>query len=330
MRIIISMGDPNGIGIEIMLKAIEDYDKFFEESKNVEITLAANTNTFVEYTQKINREINIENNGFHLGNRFIPILEIDSQSPVEFGKVSGKAGAVAAAAIDKSVDATINGDFDALVTMPVNKEALYLSGWKFPGHTEMLANRCHRRRPLMILSTKTLRVALLTIHSAIKDLTYEISCREIVNKCTIFHHSLIGDYGVENPKIAILGLNPHAGEHGTIGREDEEIIIPAIEKLHNRSINASGPHPADGFFAFGDYQNFDGVFAMYHDQGLIPLKILAKGGGINFTAGLPIVRTSPDHGTAFPLAGKNKAGHQSALEAIEMAVFIAKNRQNMK
>ncbi|MFP4543904.1 MAG: 4-hydroxythreonine-4-phosphate dehydrogenase PdxA [Candidatus Kapaibacterium sp.] len=327
-NIVFSMGDPNGVGIEVLVKALDRFDKESDINREVKFTLAANPDTLIQYIKAMNLPAEPGSNKLRIGKTEVDILPCSQYSVPEFGLTSGKAGALAAEAVGKALNATIDGTYDALVTMPVSKKALYLAGWRFPGHTEMLADRCGVKKPLMLLCTKSIRVALVTIHSAIKDLTYEITKSRIIHTATVFDHSLKRDFGLERPKIAVLGLNPHAGEQGSIGREDEDIVAPAIQLLKMRGIIADGPHPSDGFFAHGAYKNYDGILAMYHDQGLIPLKILANGGGINFTAGLPIVRTSPDHGTAFAIAGKNIASEKSTTEAIEMAIEVISNRRN--
>jgi 4-hydroxythreonine-4-phosphate dehydrogenase len=326
MKIIITIGDPNGIGIEVMLKALE---VFYSDKNNsdVEITIAGNSETIQKYAYMIDYPINVVDNSFSIAGNRVEIEECCPPLEIEAGKPRKAAGATARAAIEYALEATIAKKFDAMVTMPVSKEVLKMAGWKYPGHTEMLATRCNVKKPLMVLCTRDIRVALVTIHVPVHELPYAITTHTIVKLGSSFHHSLVCDFAIDCPKIATLGLNPHAGEGGAIGNEENDIITPAIEKTKVRSINIDGPHPADGFFAHGDYKNYDGILAMYHDQGLIPLKLLAEGAGVNFTAGLPIVRTSPDHGTAFAIAGRNKADASSAFEAITMARQIAQNRK---
>jgi 4-hydroxythreonine-4-phosphate dehydrogenase len=213
--------------------------------------------------------------------------------------------------------------------MPVAKSSLYLAGWKYPGHTEMLADYCQSQEHLMILMTDRVRVALATIHIPLSRINQILSSELIISKTITLHECLKTDFGIDSPAIAVLGLNPHAGEDGALGEEENKIILPAIKKLNVSGIRAEGPFPADGFFAHGAYRNYDAILAMYHDQGLIPLKMLAAGGGVNFTAGLPIVRTSPDHGTAYSIAGKNEANSQSSYDAIISAIEIVKRRKSI-
>jgi 4-hydroxythreonine-4-phosphate dehydrogenase len=325
MKIIITIGDPNGIGIEVMLKALE---KFYADPVNsaVECTVAGSPEIIQKYAYMIDYPINVSNNAFVIAGKRVAIEECCSPVDIRPGEPRKEAGAVARAAIEYALEETIGEKYDAMVTMPVSKEVLKMAGWKYPGHTEMLATRCNVKKPLMVLCTREIRVALATIHVPVHELPYAISTHTIVKLGTTFHHSLACDFGIECPRLAVLSLNPHAGEAGAMGNEERDIIIPALEKIKARGIDVDGPHPADGFFAHGDYKKYDGILAMYHDQGLIPLKLLAKGAGVNFTAGLPIVRTSPDHGTAFGIAGKNIAEGDSSFEALTMARAIAENR----
>jgi 4-hydroxythreonine-4-phosphate dehydrogenase len=327
MRIIFSMGDPNGIGVEVMLKAVAVFDKSFPHAGEIEFHISGNPDVILKYCELIGLNPEPRKAGFYLNNRFYTILNCMSTADLEFGKISLESGKLSAEAVELAVEATIDGKYDAMVTMPVSKSALYLAGWKFPGHTEMIAHACGTTRQLMILATGSLRVAPATIHIPIKEVPFSISKDLLIKKLEIFNHSLLQDFGIKIPSLAVLGLNPHAGEEGSIGMEEINIISPAIEEVKAHNINVSGPYPSDGFFAHGDYKRYDGVLSMYHDQGLIPLKLIAAGGGVNFTAGLPIVRTSPDHGTAFALAGKGSANPGSAVDAIEMAIEIVNNRK---
>lgn len=328
MRIIISAGDPNGIGPEVMIKSLLRFAEVSEN--NVEFTIAGNPDTLNDYYTKLNLGAKVSHNKLIIDDIEYPILKINSSPKVRFGLNTREAGKAAAEAIELAVAETINQHFDAIVTMPVSKESLYLAGWKYPGHTEMLASACEVEKPLMVLCTKEIRVALLTIHLPIKDVPDALTKKGTVKLANIFSDSLKIDFALRNPSIAVLGLNPHAGENGTIGKEEVDVLYPAIDMCKMQGINIHGPHPADGFFAHGDYRHYDGILATYHDQGLVPLKLLANGGGVNVTAGLPIVRTSPDHGTAFSIAGKGIADETSTFEAIEMAVSISANRKKIK
>ena len=330
MRLIITVGDCNGIGIEVMLKAIIAFDAEFENPFDYEIAISSNYETLKEYTENFSTILNFEKDGFYINNRFCKILNCPTKHKIEFGKVSQSAGKLSAEAIEFAIEKMIKGEYDCIVTMPVSKEALYKANWQYPGHTEMLADRCNVQKPLMILCTSSIRVALVTIHIPLKEVQGSITIDNLLNISRIFCKSLKQDFGINEPKIAMLGLNPHAGEKGSIGTEETEILVPAIELCQKEKISFEGPFPADGFFAHGEYKQYDGILAMYHDQGLIPLKLLAQGKGVNFTAGLPIIRTSPDHGTGFSIAGKGIADESSALEAIKMAIDIVNNRKKYK
>lgn len=326
MNIIVTMGDPHGVGIECMLKAMREFIKSHKDISKYNFEIVGNASIIQKHIDILKFPAEIKEETLILDGQKFPIVKCGEDFDLELGKNTKKAGAIAAAAIEYAVKETKSGKYDAMVTMPVSKKALYLSGWEFPGHTEMLAARCEVENPLMILCTRTIRVALLTVHIPISRVPEELDENRIIDYAEILNKSLIQDYGIDKPKIAVLGLNPHAGEDGSIGNEEELVYHDAIKKANNQGINLYGPFPSDGFFAHGEYKDFDGILASYHDQGLIPLKLLAKGAGVNYTAGLPIVRTSADHGTAFGIAGQNKAEAESSLEAIELAIEIVKNR----
>lgn len=328
MKIILTIGDCNGIGIEVMLKSLKRY---LSEKVNhgVYFSVAGNSDLISDYAKHINFEISLSDGGFVIDNNFIPCLECESISSIEFGEITESAGKLSSDAIELAVSKTLGGEYDAMVTMPVAKSSLYLAGWKYPGHTEMLADYCQSQEHLMILMTDRVRVALATIHIPLSRINQILSSELIISKTITLHECLKTDFGIDSPAIAVLGLNPHAGEDGALGEEENKIILPAINKLKVSGIRAEGPFPADGFFAHGAFRNYDAILAMYHDQGLIPLKMLAAGGGVNFTAGLPIVRTSPDHGTAYSIAGKNEANSQSSYDAIISAIEIVKRRKSI-
>jgi 4-hydroxythreonine-4-phosphate dehydrogenase len=215
---------------------------------------------------------------------------------------------------------------DALVTLPIDKATIQSPEFTFAGHTEYLAQRFGVTDNLMFMVLDTLRVAVVTGHIPVRDVAKSLTTEKIINKLKLLNHSLKMDFSLEKPKIAVLGLNPHAGDNGLIGSEDQSIIVPALESARKSNILAMGPYPADGFFAMGQYQKFDAVLAMYHDQGLIPFKTLAQGQGVNFTAGMPVVRTSPDHGTAYDITGKNIADDVSFREALYLALDVWRRR----
>jgi 4-hydroxythreonine-4-phosphate dehydrogenase len=221
------------------------------------------------------------------------------------------------------------GLYDVLVTPPINKATIQSPNFHFPGHTEYIETKVgNGNKALMILMNENLRVALVTTHLPIKDISKSITKEAIVEKAVIFQKSLKRDFRISNPRIAVLSLNPHAGDNGLLGSEEKEVIVPAIEELEKQGVQAFGPYAADGFFGSNTYDYFDGVLAMYHDQGLAPFKTIALDSGVNYTAGLPIIRTSPDHGTAYDIAGQGKADENSFRQAIYTAIDVFRNRQN--
>lgn len=324
MKIAVSIGDLNGIGLECFAKALYKLDI---PNINPSFILFGPHRLIINYLDEL--DINFEEieEGIRINNYTVEIVNRNIDSSVEFGHITASAGEVAAHSIHDAVDFIKSGNADILLTLPINKKAISLSGFNFPGHTEMLGESFDSD-PLMILFTEKLSVALVTVHEPLRKVHEILKPRLIEKKYTSFANSLRNDFGIRKPKIAILGLNPHAGEQGNIGHEEVSYINDTIEKLNIRYKDAlaSGPYPADGFFGFGHYKHHDGILAMYHDQGLIPLKLLANGGGVNFTANLPIIRVSPDHGTAYEIAGKNKADEQSTFESITAAIKILKNR----
>ncbi|OGU14888.1 MAG: 4-hydroxythreonine-4-phosphate dehydrogenase PdxA [Ignavibacteria bacterium GWB2_35_12] len=325
MRLIITIGDCNGIGLEALIKAIDKLIKL-ESIFDLKFDIAGNKQTIKEYCDLMELPVQFEGNGLWTGSIFSEIIDCNTYAKVELGKSSHDAGKLAIEALDTALDKILEKHYDALVTLPISKYSMYNAGWMFTGHTEYLSYRCNVAKPLMILCSNKIRVALATVHVPFKIVPELINSHHIIEMIEALNISLINDFNIENPKIAVLSLNPHAGENATIGTEETDILIPAIHKCLVKGIYTEGPFSSDGFFGFGLYKQFDGILAMYHDQGLIPLKLLSEGAGVNFTAGLPIVRTSPDHGTAYELAGKNIADCTSTFQAIIMAAQIVTNR----
>lgn len=324
VRVGISIGDFNGIGPEIIMKALKDKTitdfftpiifgsgKLFTYQKNI-FKLNHNFNYITETSQAQSDKINMVN------------LWKDNVN-VDLGKPTEESTKMAIDSLEAATMALMNGEIDVLVTAPINKEEMMKNGFVHAGHTGYLEEK-FGKKGLMFLVTDDLKVAVSTHHIPIVQVAENISKEKIKKQIKILNQCLIEDFQIERPKIAVLGLNPHAGDGGAIGNEEIEIIEPAIRELFENGILAFGPFPADSFFQPNKYKNYDAVLAMYHDQGLAPFKTLAYEEGVNFTAGLPFIRTSPDHGVAYDIAGKNIADEQSFSEAIFMAIKIFKNR----
>ena len=326
LRVAITHGDTNGIGYEVIFKTFAD-PAMLELCTPI-IYGSPKVAAYHRNALDIQANFTIINsaNDAH-PNKLNLIPAFDNDVKVELGLPSKEAGAASLAALERAMSDYREGLFDVLVTAPINKNNIQSEGFNFCGHTEYIENRVgDGGKALMILANDIMRVALVTTHLPIKDVPGAITEEAIIEKATIFNDSLKRDFRISNPRIAVLSLNPHAGDNGIIGSEEQEIIIPAIKKLSDNGVLTFGPFAADGFFGHGTYTTFDGVLAMYHDQGLAPFKSLDTGNGVNFTAGLPIVRTSPDHGTAYEIAGKGVADESSLRHAIYTALDIYRNR----
>lgn len=321
----ISQGDINGIGLEIILKTLIE-----PEISEICIPVLFSSQKTVSYFRKA---LSLEDFNF---NSLRDFKELHTKKPnvficyeeevlIELGKASVDSGKYAKLALEQATTALIEKKIDVLVTAPINKHAMQEAGFNYPGHTEYLGEKLGGK-PLMLLCADKLRVAVVSGHIAIKDVAQSITEQNVLVKIEQLNNSLIKDFGIRKPKIAVLGLNPHAGENGKMGNEEEMAISPAIKKAQE-TMFVHGPYSADGFFGNNTQSQFDGVLAMYHDQGLIPFKTLAFNNGVNFTAGLNYIRTSPDHGTAYEIAGKNMADASSFRESIYAAIDIFKNRQ---
>jgi 4-hydroxythreonine-4-phosphate dehydrogenase len=245
---------------------------------------------------------------------------------ITLGKATDVGGQCAFQALERAVSDFKNGSIDALVTAPINKKAMQLANFPFIGHTEYITNEMGSKESLMLMVGDNLRIGVVTNHLPVKEVAAAITKEKVLRKIQVMHETLRVDFGIDRPTIAVMGLNPHAGDEGAIGKEDDAIIRPAIEEAKQKGMLVFGPYPADGFFGSGQFNKFDGILAMYHDQGLVPFKVLSFGDGVNYTAGLPSVRTSPDHGTAYDIAGKGEADPSSFLKALFLAVDIVRNR----
>ncbi|MCH2449542.1 MAG: 4-hydroxythreonine-4-phosphate dehydrogenase PdxA [Gracilimonas sp.] len=325
-HIAVSIGDFNGIGPEIILKTLAQADLYRSTPIIIspkEVIERAEEFTFSGIDYNFIREIS------EVKNSVINILELKTNtikhSP---GIQSAQSGKVAMQSIENCIQLCLNDGTDAMVTAPISKEAVNLAGFDIPGHTEFLASKTETDSVLMMLVSENLRVALVTTHIPISKVASKISKELIETKINILANSLRNDFRISHPKIAVFGLNPHAGDGGVIGMEEIDIIKPALNKIkeQQQDLILHGPFPADAFFGQKLHTKHDAILAMYHDQGLAPFKLLSFGSGVNFTAGLPIIRTSPDHGTAFDIAGKGIADPSSFKEAYNLAVELAKKR----
>jgi 4-phospho-D-threonate 3-dehydrogenase / 4-phospho-D-erythronate 3-dehydrogenase len=324
--ILITIGDFNGIGPELALKSaihpaikkicvpilIGPLSVFEQTAKNCKLKVPLTRTTVV-----------------HLRRSGLSVIDVGDGigADISYGATTKTSGRSSGAALERAVELCVQGKAAAMVTAPVSKEALNLAGYTFPGQTEMIALLSRSQTVAMMLVSDTMRVGLVTIHTALKDVAANISKEKTIEKIGLIDSSLKKDFRLKNPRLAVLALNPHAGENGLIGTEDHELIAPAIADSQATGILAEGPFPADAFFGTHAYKKYDAIVAMYHDQGLIPLKMSSFEKGVNFSAGLKIIRTSPDHGTAYDIAGKNKARLSSMIEAIKLAVQISKNRR---
>ena len=326
IRIGITQGDLNGIGYEIIIKTFED-SRVLENMTPV----VYGSSKVASYHRKI---LNYNDFNFNLVKnpesaipRRVNIVNVTNQEvKIDLGKSTQAAGELAFLALEEAVKDLKTGKIDVLVTAPINKKNMHSAQFRFPGHTEYLATSFDAKEHLMLMVSGKLRVGVITGHIPIREVPDALSTTLILDKIRVMHQSLQRDFNITRPKIAILGLNPHAGDGGIIGKEDQEVVLPAIEQAKSMDMLVFGPYPADGFFGSSNFSKFDGVLAMYHDQGMIPFKALSFDSGVNFTAGLPYVRTSPAHGTAYDIAGKNEASPNSFREAIFLAMEIFENR----
>lgn len=322
----ISIGDLNGIGAELIIKTFSDH-------RLLELCtpLIFASNKLINFYRKSTPEINFNYQSTKDFSRITPKqINIyncwEEEVAILPGQLSDIGGSYAVKSLVAAVEALRDRKIHGLVTAPIHKKNTQSANFNFTGHTPYLKQAFNASDVLMLMVSETLRVGLVTEHVPVKDIARYITREAVLSKLRILNDSLMRDFGIDKPKIAVLGLNPHAGDEGLIGKEDEEIIKPVIKDAKHQMM-VFGPYSADAFFARNYQSRFDAVLAMYHDQGLIPFKSLSAGEGVNFTAGLPMVRTSPDHGTAFDIAGKNKADASSFLAALYACIDIIRNRQ---
>ncbi len=325
-RIGITLGDINGVGPEVVIKSLCD-NRILSMITPV---IYGSGKVLSFYKKQLNIEEfsynQVRNRGQYTPKQINVVSVWDENLEANPGKASKESGRAALQALQQAATDLKDGLLDALVTGPIDKSTIHSDEFPFRGHTEFLAEFFSTKDHLMLLTSDTLRVGLVTEHVAISQVASLITRERVEAKYKALESSLKKDFGIVKPKIAILGLNPHAGDNGLIGEEDEKILKPLINDLKNQGKVVNGPLPADGFFAAGGYLKYDGILAMYHDQGLAPFKTIAFDSGVNYTAGLPVVRTSPDHGTAYAIAGKNQADEKSMRQAIYTALNILKNR----
>lgn len=324
VRILITAGDPNGIGPEVLIRALAQMSPFDRIQPSVIGSSSALGAAVEELSLPLVSHSPV---GLKIGTNRVPIIDIGGTFVRTPGQMDGTGGAISARAVVDGVSTVLTGNADALVTMPISKEAWNLGGFHWPGHTELISSLCGDVEGLMILMCSEIRVALLTGHLPLAEVSRRIDDDLIVDRIHTFSESLSRDFGLARPRIALLALNPHAGDGGVLGNEEMTVYADALGRLQEMEIDVHGAYPADAFFARRRHRDFDGVMASYHDQGLVPMKLLAHGDGVNVTAGLPIVRTSPDHGTAFDIAGTGKASADSAVSAIRTAADIVRNRR---
>jgi 4-hydroxythreonine-4-phosphate dehydrogenase len=335
IKVGITQGDSNGIGYEIILKAFSD-PRLFELCTPVVYgsqKIASFYANLLASTDMTSPEIHVIHDAARTVSGKLNLIRcVDDSALPEPGKQTAAAGKAAYMSLDAATSDLKKGMIHALLTAPINKHSIQNSDFIFPGHTEYLEKHFgNEHHPsLMMLLNDFLRVALVTGHIPLSEVSRRITTAGIVEKLTIFEKSLREDFGVMRPRIAVLALNPHAGDEGLIGNEDAEIIVPAIEEADKNGLSVFGPYAADGFFGAHTYRLFDGILAMYHDQGLAPFKALAMDTGVNFTAGLSVVRTSPAHGTAFDIAGKNKASENPFRHALYTLIDAYRNRKKFQ
>ncbi|GAA5220215.1 4-hydroxythreonine-4-phosphate dehydrogenase PdxA [Membranihabitans marinus] len=327
-KIGLTLGDVNGIGPEVIIKMLAD-----ERILNQCIPIIYGSSKIISYHKNIVKpdsfEYNTISSAEHSKDHGIQLINCWNENiNITLGEVNESGGKYAILALEQALTDLKNSQIDGVVTAPINKNSMAKANFGFPGHTEYITKFFDTKESLMCMIKEDVRVGLVTNHIPVSEVAGQISKALIKTKIKIFENSLKSDFGIEKPLIAVLGLNPHASDGGVIGSEDDNIVRPAVLEFKKNGSFVFGPYAADGFFGSGEYKKFDGILAMYHDQGLIPFKLLSFGEGINYTAGLPIVRTSPDHGTGFDIVGKNIANPQSIRQALYSAVDIVRQRKD--
>lgn len=326
IRLGISVGDINGIGMEVIIKT-------FKDSRMMDFCVpivygSSNVSQFHRKTLGIaDFSFNVIKSIDKLNSKKPNLIECwNDEVQLNLGESNEDGGKYALLSLESATKDLEEGKLDALVTAPINKDNIQSEEFDFPGHTEYLESK-FEGSSLMLMVNEQIKIGVATNHIPVSAIANKLSADLIFSKLKILNKTLTRDFSLVGPKIAVLGLNPHAGDNGLLGKEEQEMIVPAINNAKSIGINAFGPYPADGFFGSGNYSKFDAVLAMYHDQGLIPFKSLSFGDGVNFTAGLSIIRTSPDHGVAYEIAGQNKASENSFRKAVYLACDLVKSRK---
>ncbi len=325
-RIGITQGDINGIGYEVIIKSLLD-----NRITEICTPIIYGSSKVASYHKKLlnvgDFNLNLVKSAEAATMKRSNIINVfQEEAKIEIGESTSAAGALSLLSIEASLQDFNKGLLQAIVTAPINKKNIQSESFHFHGHTEYYAQKLNSSDYLMLMVAQKIRIGLVSTHDPLKSIPELITLNSVMKKITLMNQSLKRDFGINRPKIAVLSVNPHSGDDGLLGSEEKDVLIPAINKAIENNLLVFGPFPADGFFGSGNFAKFDGIIAMYHDQGLIPFKILADKEGVNFTAGLPLIRTSPAHGTAFDIAGKDKATPDSMRQAIYAAVDIYRNR----
>jgi len=327
IKVGITHGDINGIGYEVIIKALAD-SRILEMCTPI---VYGSSKVAAYYRKAMDNEIftfNSINTAKEANPKRPNIINcVSEEVRVELGKSTKIAGEAALAALEAAVIDLKSGAIDVIVTAPINKENIQSSTFNFPGHTEYFAKEFGTKNYLMLMVSDILKVGVVTGHVPLNQVVSLITKEKILSNLRVLQKTLLEDFSIRKPRIAVLGLNPHAGDGGLIGDEEERIILPAVKQANEEGITTLGPYPADGFFGSGEFKKFDATLAMFHDQGLIPFKSFAFESGVNFTAGLPIIRTSPGHGTAYGLAGTGTASEESFRNALYLAIDLFENRK---
>lgn len=328
IRVAITHGDINGVGYEVIIKTFSD-SRMFDLCTPVLYGSSKVASYHKKLLTSVTQEMNF--NAIHdaaeaLDNRYNVLNLTQDEIKIDLGKSTEIAGALARKSLDRACEDLKAGKVDVLVTAPINKRNIQAPDFDFPGHTEYLSHQ-FGASSLMLMVCDRIRIGIVTNHLALKDVPAALTHDLLINKITLLNQSLKRDFGITRPKIAVLALDPHAGDNGVIGDFDARVIMPVIDEAQANGILAYGPFPSDGFFGSEQFNKFDGVLALYHDQGLIPFKLMSFTEGVNYTAGLPYVRTSPAHGTGYDIAGKDRASEQSFRSAVYLACNILRNRQ---